>query len=173
VSIFDFQSGGQCSPFWRTNDSFGVHLEDKPFFNSCLRGPDEFGDFGARFGTFYISCFQFFISISQFSKFFLLSYHFFCLSPSLKKGTSGQPIFNSNWRTCWRTIVKMKDLEDKYLYPSLKKGTSGQPIFNLKLENILEDNCQNGGFGGQSGPMENILLKGEHLTPMVRNSGRS
>jgi hypothetical protein len=35
------------------------------------------------------------------------------------------------------------------------------------MENILEDNNQNGGFGGQSGPMENILLNGEHLTPMV------
>ena len=42
-------------------------------------------------------------------------------------------------------------------------------VENCKLENILEDNNQNGGFGGQSGPMENILLNGEHLTvtPMV------
>ena len=34
------------------------------------------------------------------------------------------------------------------------------------MEDILEDKQQNGGFGGQSGPMENILLNGEHLTPM-------
>ena len=40
-------------------------------------------------------------------------------------------------------------------------------VENCKLENILEDNNQNGGFGGQSGPMENILLNGEHLTPMI------
>jgi hypothetical protein len=39
-------------------------------------------------------------------------------------------------------------------------------VENYKLENILEDNNQNGGFGGQSGPMENILLNGEHLTPL-------
>jgi hypothetical protein len=57
-------------------------------------------------------------------------------------------------------------MEDTYFPHCLKKGTSGQPILNLKMENILEDNNQNGGFGGQSGPMENILLNGEHLTPM-------
>ena len=61
----------------------------------------------------------------------------------------------------------MEDMEDTYFPHCLKKGTSGQPILNLKMENILEDNNQNGGFGGQSGPMENILLNGEHLTPMM------
>lgn len=43
----------------------------------------------------------------------------------LKKGTSGQPIFSSKWRTFWRTIVKLEDLEDSYFPTASKKGTSG------------------------------------------------
>ena len=61
----------------------------------------------------------------------------------------------------------MEDMEDTYFPPCLKKGTSEQPILNLKMEAILEDNKQNGGFGGQSGSMEDILQIGGHLTPMV------
>ena len=64
-------------------------------------------------------------------------------------------------------LEDLEDMENTYFPHCLKKGTSGQPILNLKMENILEDNNQNGGFGGQSGPMENILLNGEHLTPML------
>ena len=50
------------------------------------------------------------------------------LSSPSKKGTSGQPIFTSNWRTFWRTIIKLEDMEDTYFPHCLKKGTSGEPI---------------------------------------------
>ena len=52
----------------------------------------------------------------------------------------------------------MEDIEHTYIPRCLKKGTSGQPILNLKMEYILEDEKQNGGFGGQSGSMEDIPL---------------
>ena len=44
---------------------------------------------------------------------------------------------------------------------------SAPQVENGKLEDILEDNYQNGGHGGQIGQMEDVLRNGGHLTRMV------
>ena len=43
---------------------------------------------------------------------------------------------------------------------------SAPQVENGKLEDILEDNYQNGGHGGQIGQMEDVLRNGGHLTRM-------
>ena len=52
---------------------------------------------------------------------------------------------------------------------------SGEPICNFKMEDILKDTENNGRFGGQSSPMEDILQIGGLLTLMLDTSflGRS
>ena len=47
---------------------------------------------------------------------------------------------------------------------------SAPQVENGKLEDILEDNYQNGGHGGQIGQMEDVLRNGGHLTRMVLSS---